>query len=231
MFNDQFEANMTEHDNPFTAKLPDPTGAMRQLYKLPILLYRLGFGPLVGKLFMILTTRGRKSGLPRHTPVEYRTYHGRKYVMVGWPKSDWYRNILADPLVTIQTAAGTESVKARALATDEEYLDVWGLVEHDPVMQSMLKLSGENFTRESFLAQKARFVILTFDPVDEPTPAAVEPDLKWVPRAAFNIAVNALMALAVRRILTNRRAARAELPKALPAGKVNGVRPAGKHRR
>lgn len=103
---------MTEHDNPFTAKLPDPTGAMRQLYKLPILLYRLGFGPLVGKLFMILTTRGRKSGLPRHTPVEYRTYHGRKYVMVGWPKSDWYRNILADPLVTIQTAAGTESVKA-----------------------------------------------------------------------------------------------------------------------
>ncbi|MBK9124823.1 MAG: nitroreductase family deazaflavin-dependent oxidoreductase [Chloroflexi bacterium] len=222
---------VVERNNLLTEKLPYPTGAMKRVYKLPIMLYRMGLGPLVGKLFMILTTRGRKSGLPRHTAIEYHTYNGRKYAMVGWSQSDWYKNILADPLVTIQTATGTESVKVRALVTDEEYLEAWELAEHDPVVQGMIKMSGMDLTRESFLAQKDRFVILTFDPIDEPTPAPVEPDLKWVPRAVVNIAVNALVAMAIRRFIKNRRAARAEQHEALPAGEVNGVRPYVKRRR
>jgi deazaflavin-dependent oxidoreductase (nitroreductase family) len=88
-----------------TELLPYPSHpVLRALFKSPILLYRLGLGWLVGRLFMILTTTGRKSGLPRPTAIEYHRLHGRKYVMNAYgTKSDWYRNLLADPLVTIQS--------------------------------------------------------------------------------------------------------------------------------
>jgi len=84
-----------------TENLPYPSGHVMQLvYRSPIWLYRLGLGPLVGRLFMILTTTGRKSGLQRRTAVEFHQHHGRKYVMVGWSGSDWYQNILANPFFT-----------------------------------------------------------------------------------------------------------------------------------
>lgn len=55
-------------------RLPYPShSALRSLFRLPILLYRLGLEPLVGWGFMILTTTGRKSGLPRRTAIEYHT--------------------------------------------------------------------------------------------------------------------------------------------------------------
>jgi deazaflavin-dependent oxidoreductase (nitroreductase family) len=99
--------------------------AMQMVYRSPIWLYRLGWGPLVGRLFMILTTTGRKSGLPRRTAMEFHQHHGRKYVMVGWRAADWYKNILANPLVTVQTAWGTEHARARRITTLEELRGAW----------------------------------------------------------------------------------------------------------
>lgn len=93
---------------PVLESIPYPSHpALRRLFQLPIWLRRLGLGALTGRLFLILTTRGRKSGLPRHTALEYHTFKGRIYVMAAWPKSDWYQNLLADPHVTIQTVHGT----------------------------------------------------------------------------------------------------------------------------
>jgi len=34
-------------------------------------LYALGLGRLIGRLILLLTTTGRKSGLPRVTPLQY----------------------------------------------------------------------------------------------------------------------------------------------------------------
>jgi len=42
-----------------------PSGIMKRLLKAPILFYRLGLGLVVGRLFMVMTTTGRKSGQPR----------------------------------------------------------------------------------------------------------------------------------------------------------------------
>ena len=41
------------------------------LFKMPILQYKLGMGWMIGKYVLLLTTTGRKSGQPRHTPLEY----------------------------------------------------------------------------------------------------------------------------------------------------------------
>lgn len=164
-----------------TERLAYPSGRlMKYVYKSPILLYRVGLGFIVGRLFMVMTTTGRKSGLPRRTAIEFHEYNGRKYVMVGWSQSDWYRNIQVNPLMTIQTASGAESVRARRLTTNEDLNAAWDAAEHSPFIQLAMKLTGAKLTRAAFLAQKDRFILLTFDPTREQTPPPLPSDLRWV---------------------------------------------------
>lgn len=75
------------------------------IFKLPILEYRLGLGWVIGRYILLLTTTGRKTGKPRHTPLEY-IYDpecDRYRLAAGWGgHTDWYRNILVNPRVTVQ---------------------------------------------------------------------------------------------------------------------------------
>lgn len=100
--------------------LPYPQkGVIRWLLQSPVLLHRLGLGELLNTAhIIILTTRGRKSGLPRHTPVEYRMHGTKVYLVSGWgQRPHWVQNLLADPCATVQ--AGTRTYGARAhLVTD-----------------------------------------------------------------------------------------------------------------
>ncbi|MFF0864048.1 nitroreductase family deazaflavin-dependent oxidoreductase [Nonomuraea sp. NPDC003560] len=84
---------------------PDPpTGLRRRLWRLPILLYRLGLGPLLGGRVMLLTHTGRVSGLPRRAVIEVVQRDGQGYVAASGfgPKADWYRNVMATPRVSLQ---------------------------------------------------------------------------------------------------------------------------------
>ncbi len=66
-------------------------------------LYRSGLAPLLGRFILLLTTTGRKSGLPRVTPLQYEELDGAIYVASArGPKADWFRNILADPCVKVR---------------------------------------------------------------------------------------------------------------------------------
>jgi deazaflavin-dependent oxidoreductase (nitroreductase family) len=76
---------------------------MRMALKVPVLLYR---GPIADLLrsrcVLLLTTRGRKTGLPRTGPVSFMPVDDRFVVFSGWGVgSNWYQNIRADPAVTI----------------------------------------------------------------------------------------------------------------------------------
>ena len=51
-----------------------PTGALRLAFRLPIYLYRLGLGQLLGHRFMLLTHRGRRSGRVYQTALEVVRY-------------------------------------------------------------------------------------------------------------------------------------------------------------
>ncbi|HKI54146.1 MAG TPA: nitroreductase family deazaflavin-dependent oxidoreductase, partial [Anaerolineales bacterium] len=84
-----------------------PSKALRFGLRLPIFLYRIKLGWLLGDRFLMLTHTGRKSGLPRHTVIEV-VKHDKEtdtyYVVSGWgEKSDWYRNIRKTPQVTVQS--------------------------------------------------------------------------------------------------------------------------------
>jgi deazaflavin-dependent oxidoreductase (nitroreductase family) len=162
-------------------KLPYPSGLVKWLYKTPILLYRLGLGFLVGRLFMIMTTVGRKSGQPRRTAIEFHEYKGRRYVFSAWgTKADWYRNIEANPGITIQTWRGAESVRARRITSEVELAEAFAFAMANPSMRMVMKSAGFNLTMEGFLAQKEHFTFVTFDPTDRPTPEPLRADLVWV---------------------------------------------------
>ena len=73
-------------------------------------------GPFAGKSLLLLHTIGAKSGQPRINPVAC-IRDGDRFVIIaskgGAPTNpDWYHNILANPLVSVET--GTESFQVRA---------------------------------------------------------------------------------------------------------------------
>jgi deazaflavin-dependent oxidoreductase (nitroreductase family) len=54
-------------------------------------------------LVLLLTTTGRKSGLPRQTRLQYEKDGGAIYVASArGQQADWFRNILANPQVEVQ---------------------------------------------------------------------------------------------------------------------------------
>ncbi|MEO1271683.1 MAG: nitroreductase family deazaflavin-dependent oxidoreductase [Myxococcota bacterium] len=96
-------------------------------------LYRKSGGQLGAGFFSetdvcLLTTIGRKSGLPRTVPLLYMP-DGPRVVLVaskgGYPKHPlWYLNLKATPRVTLQIGAEERPMEART-ATDDERAELW----------------------------------------------------------------------------------------------------------
>lgn len=83
-----------------------PRGLARLGFRLPIWLYRLGLGGLLGTRFLLLSHTGRKTGRVRQTVLEVVRYDRDTttfFVAAGFGSgSDWYRNIRANPRVIVQ---------------------------------------------------------------------------------------------------------------------------------
>jgi deazaflavin-dependent oxidoreductase (nitroreductase family) len=63
--------------------------------------YQRGFGPR--RVVLLLTTTGRKSGLPRVTPLQFEEVDGTYYIASARGQgADWFKNILANPQVQVQ---------------------------------------------------------------------------------------------------------------------------------
>ena len=63
----------------------------------------------------LVTIRGRKSGLPRTTPLAVITVDGRRWVWSPWGESQWVRNLRAAGRATIAFRGQTEEVTATEL--------------------------------------------------------------------------------------------------------------------
>jgi deazaflavin-dependent oxidoreductase (nitroreductase family) len=96
-----------------------PNALRKWFFKSPVSMYRGPIGTVMSKrCVMLLTTIGRKSGLPRTTGVSFMPV-GDSYVsFAGWGiQSDWYKNLLANPEVTIQI--GSKKMKATARPVED----------------------------------------------------------------------------------------------------------------
>jgi deazaflavin-dependent oxidoreductase (nitroreductase family) len=78
-------------------------------------------GPFAGRTLLLLHTIGAKSGQARINPVAFVTEGDRLVIIAskgGSPTNpDWFYNVLANPLVTVET--GNEQFKARATVAAE----------------------------------------------------------------------------------------------------------------
>src|SRR5918911_4987582 len=84
-----------------------PSGILRLAFRLPIYLYRLNLGWLLGQRGLLLIHRGRRSGLLRETVLEvvrYTPATKESVVLSAWgERADWYRNIKASPAMEVWT--------------------------------------------------------------------------------------------------------------------------------
>jgi deazaflavin-dependent oxidoreductase (nitroreductase family) len=93
------------------------------MLRLPITLYRLKLGWLLGQRFVLLQHIGRKSGQVRKTVVEvigHERSNDTYYIVSGWGyTANWYQNLLATPLITIQVGRRKLDVRAETVSPSE----------------------------------------------------------------------------------------------------------------
>ena len=70
--------------------------------------------------YLYLTTRGRKTGLPREIEIWFTAHDNKYYVMAEYPTSYWIQNLRADPRVQVRVGAGTAQARARFLSNETE---------------------------------------------------------------------------------------------------------------
>jgi deazaflavin-dependent oxidoreductase (nitroreductase family) len=157
------------------------------MFRAPLIAWRMGLGPLLTPIFMVLATRGRVSGLPRYSVLEYMVVDGTVYISSGWgERAHWYRNILADPHVTTQTRLGTQGAIARRVTDAETFGRLYDTIKgapfgkRSPVWGAYLRSWGIPDSREDFIAARERMVILALEPIDELPLPPLEADLTWV---------------------------------------------------
>ena len=99
-----------------------PQGFRRALSRFPLWFYRLRLGFLLGERFLMLTHTGRQSGLARQTVLEvvrHDTLTDSYVIASGWgERSNWFRNILKNPRVSI--AVGFRRILALAVRLSPE---------------------------------------------------------------------------------------------------------------
>lgn len=157
--------------------------ARRLLHKAPIALWRLGFGPVIGRPLMLLTTTGRASGIPRRTPLTTHRIGGRMYAWNPYgERSNWWRNLVADPIVTVQDAGGPWTARAVRLDSDAEAAEVCAaLRQFDPrLYRASCDGLGIADTVEAFVANRERVHVARLVPVPGSGPSPAEADLAWM---------------------------------------------------
>ncbi len=77
-------------------------------------------GVPMGPSMAILTIRGRRSGLPRTTPVTLVAVGGQRWVIGTFGDSNWVRNLRAAGEATLGAGRRSETVRAAELTQDEK---------------------------------------------------------------------------------------------------------------
>lgn len=121
---------------------PPPRGLLRLALRLPVWIYRLHLGWLLGQRFLLLTHTGRVSGKLHQTVLEVVRYDPARqmvYVASGWgEQSDWLRNLMKNPRAQVQLGRQRMDVRARRLAADEAAQEILDYGRRNPRALSAL---------------------------------------------------------------------------------------------
>lgn len=153
--------------------LEPPRGWLKIFFKIPVLIARLGFAGweyLFGLEWMLLITIGRKSRKKRYTMVDVLLYDRGSdtyFIEVGFgKKSDWYRNIQANPHFEAQVRRRRFIAISEELPPDKTGDIMVNFVRRRPVYsKSVMKAVGINISTEEELRKMApRWILLAIRP-------------------------------------------------------------------
>jgi deazaflavin-dependent oxidoreductase (nitroreductase family) len=184
--------------------LPYPAGGTKYLLRAPLLLYRLGLGSLLNVFrLVVLTTQGRKSGLPRHTVVEYRMHGTKVYVISAWgERPHWVQNLLAHPHATLQAGSRTYGATAHPVTDNSEILRALFLFRkrapalYDAIIARLT--DAESVDARSLPDLAEQFTVMRFDLCQGDPMPGLKRDLTWV-WGVWALSLAGLLALLVMR--------------------------------
>jgi deazaflavin-dependent oxidoreductase (nitroreductase family) len=70
--------------------------------------------------YLYLTTRGRKSGLPREIEIWFTHRDGRFYLIAEYPTAHWLQNLQAHPEMQVRVASEKFAARARIVSPQTE---------------------------------------------------------------------------------------------------------------
>lgn len=142
---------------------------LRYVQKLHRLLYAAGLGPIIGKIILLLTTTGRKTGVKRVTPLQYELIDGKYHLgSARGIHADWYKNIEKDHRVQVRIKRTTFSGTAELVTDPRRIADFLEIrLKRHPRMIGLLMQKAHNLparpSREQLenLAASEAMVVVT----------------------------------------------------------------------
>jgi len=146
-----------------------PKFILRLIHIPPQIAYAVGLGPLIGRLILLLTTTGRKSGKPRVTPLQYEEIDGKIYLgsSLG-AKADWVRNIQAHPRVNVRVKSRRFTGNAQVITDPIQIADFmeFRLRRHPKMIGAILRNEGlpEPIQRVDIERYARRLTLVAIEP-------------------------------------------------------------------
>jgi deazaflavin-dependent oxidoreductase (nitroreductase family) len=149
-----------------------PRGFLRFGFRLPIWIYRMRLGWVLGERFLLLTHTGRKSGRIYQTVIEVVRHDKENdtyFVASGFGyNSDWFLNIKQNPNVAITVNQRTLSVRARVLSESDSAKELLSYAKRHPIAFRELSkiLTGKSMeaTEENCRQFAESAPIIAFEP-------------------------------------------------------------------
>jgi deazaflavin-dependent oxidoreductase (nitroreductase family) len=148
---------------------------MKNIQKIHRVLYAIGLGPIVGRIILLLTTVGRKTGQKRVTPLQYEEIDGKYYLGAArGTQADWVRNIQCNPQVGIRVKSLRFQGQAEVVTEPARIADFIEVrLQRHPFMIGTIMQRAHGLpkqpSREQLekLAEKEALVIITPVPFSE----------------------------------------------------------------
>ncbi|MGE5138649.1 MAG: nitroreductase/quinone reductase family protein [Rudaea sp.] len=124
----------------------------------------------IGRLVLLLTTVGRRSGRKRVTPLQYEEVEGTIFVASArGEKADWFKNLVACPQVHVQVGTRQLDAVAEPITDPARIADFLELrLERHPIMMGMMMLLegvGPRPSRAQLEDAAARLALAALHPV------------------------------------------------------------------
>lgn len=114
---------------------------MVPIFKLPIFLYQLKLGWLLGRRFMQITHVGRRSGKVRKTILAVLRFDEKSkeiFAVSAWKGSDWYYNIQALPALQVESGFVSYVPQQRTLSPEEITTALMEYCRQHPIFSRMI---------------------------------------------------------------------------------------------